>query len=463
MTSFAAPSLREYPASLWAAATVTGGLIVGLAVFAGFGVWVVTAVSVAGLLLPALLRTQTDWFVAAVLGFAFIAGRDPGVQWYEAAFGVFYLGYLSVYVGARVWTRSERLIESGVDLAILFYVAWTTLSISWALWLGAEGGALLSEWLCVASLLYYFPAKDVARRVGGERLIVVLLLLLAAFVAIRNLINYREVVLYAAIGWEFKSRVTTNEILLVTGCVGFLVFASYAHRFRTQFGWLVCFGVLFCSLIITQTRAFWVDFAFAVLWLALLVRGAPRLRLFLHLVVGGAVVVVLAYIILGNTLFVLALGFLERAASIGSSVQKDLSLISRFYEANAVMERVWLNPFTGYGPGVPFSFYDIIDDATISRTFVHNGFVGLLYKAGLIGTLPILWAWAALIWRGIRLCYSRFTSPSLVVLAALLLAMLPSATTAMQFYASDIAFVFALIAGGVSGVWYRRVDESRRA
>ena len=361
------------------------------------------------------------------------------------------LSYRALYVISRLVLNPKQIFRSFVDGAIFFYVAWTTLSLSWGLYFGADPGTALSDWLCVASLLFYFPTRDYVERTGTTRTVVIILLALALFAAVRNLINYRQVVIYATIGWEFKSRVTTNEILLVSGCVGYLTLAVRSMSWTHVLLSLTAFSISFISLIVTQTRAFWVAFAFGFVWILLLRGGRERFKLMTFSFFGGIFLTVFTYLILGDVVFTLALGILERALTIGSSVSKDLSLISRFYEADAALELFWQNPLAGWGPGGTFRFYDIIEDATIERTFIHNGYVGLLFKAGLIGTIPILTAWAILIVRGLWLSAKPKTSAWTLTPSIILVAMLLPALTAMQFYAQDIAFVFALCSGCVAG------------
>jgi hypothetical protein len=57
----------------------------------------------------------------------------------------------------------------------------------------------------------------------------------------------------------------------------------------------------------------------------------------------------------------------------------------------------------GYGFGVPFRYYSLIYESTRETTFVHNGYVGLLYRHGLIGTGLLMFAYAGSALSGLRL------------------------------------------------------------
>lgn len=420
--------------------------------------WGVLGVVISPLLAVALRRAyafaaKAPAMTGLVLSFAFLTVRASDTTWYEVVGAVYFYLALLWWLYARATSREHALLKDPLDLCLAFFIGWSLLSAVWGLQVG-KGADVMADANCILALAIYFPAREQALRKDGGRWLLYAVLLLGLYVAVRNMINYRLLVLSAVAEWQRNARVTTSEVVLLLGATGSLVLHAYAQTWRLRLVSLVGFGVMLTSLILTQTRAFWVDLVVAVGVIALLAPWQKKARTGLGvaatLLVGSAGV----YLLLGEELVEMAGNLLTRAATLNTSVLSDLSLMSRIVEARTVLDYVAANPVMGYGIGANYSFYDVIDDATLTRTFVHNGYVGMLFKAGLAGTVPLLVFWAMWIVRGLRMAV-RKAEWEVVLTTAMLIALLPSASTAMHVYARDTAFVFALCSGWLAGVYER--------
>ena len=156
------------------------------------------------------------------------------------------------------------------------------------------------------------------------------------------------------------------------------------------------------ALIITQSRGQWLALLVAVFLLFLAGRAEYRRR-FAVAAVGVIVVLSLvAVTVAGDKIDVVTSGLLGRWSTIRTSTTQDISLLSRIYEGEAVLTQVVQNPVLGHGLGVPYSKYDIITQEIWTSTWIHNGYLGLLYTYGIWGTILMSIIFASAIRRGYR-------------------------------------------------------------
>lgn len=406
--------------------------------------------------------------LAVVLGgFALISDFDEGIQAVEVVYGLYYVAFLGHWFGTRLFLYRERLFERAEDRILAFFLAWVVASVGMTILNDGSLGAAASELISLSTLSLYFPIKEVClRERSAPQVIVGVLLFLGIFTAVRNLFHFQEILMQAAAAWQIVSgRVVTNETFLLLPSLVTLVLMMYARRWPPRAGLLLAFMLFFSSLLVTQSRAYWIDFALGVLVLLVLMDRQRRGRLLLLGLAGGAGVLVLSLVLLGDVVIVVGLGLMDRLASILSASSKDISFINRFYESRAVLELIARNPIVGYGPGVPYSVYDIIDQVTLTKMFAHNGFVMIWFKYGLVGLVALLLFWGRSIWLGLRV-FRRASDPALRRLCGLiactgLIAVFPSANTSVPFYLSDTALGFAILTGWAAGLYQRSQYDAR--
>lgn len=427
----------------------------------------VVPVALVGLLVIVTWGVQQEAraYVLATAAFLITSDGPRGIQLRELIYGLYFLTFLMVHIGARVLVTPRRLFRTTADAALFFFWAWSTLSCSWALLYGATFAKVFSEWIGVTMLLFYFPTRELVRthRRGGA-IVMGVISFLALGIAIRNFVNYRQIIVEASVAWHLGvARVTANEGILVAGALVVLVLAAHAERRRVRLAFAGAFVMLFLALVMTQSRAYWIDFLVGATICPFLLRGAARRRFVVLGATGMFGLVGVAVLVFPEVITGIAAALLDRFLSLGSAVQQDISLRGRFYEARAVLEKVAQNPVLGHGLAVPFRFYEIILDATFTRTFVHNGYVGLIYKAGLIGMLPLLTAWGMFIAQGLRALRRRTDVRAAAIAGTIfLIAQLFSNSTGVGFYTDDRNLMTALAMGLCAGALARTEDAEDR-
>ncbi len=344
--------------------------------------------------------------LCAVLGgFVLVAGYSEGFQVQEVLYGLYYFAFLGHWFFTRLYLRRERLFVTGTDRAVLLFLLWAMASLGLTVLFGGSLRTGVSEWIALSMLALYFPVRDACVRYRyGPMIIFGVFCWLGLFFTLRNLSGFLQTVDAAVYAWQIaRGRVVSNETFLLIPSVLSLVVLLYVRTWGQRLVVLAALSLFFSALVLSQSRAFWVDFALVAALLFVLVDWGRKKALIGLGVAGGVGLVAVLFLFFGEFITLMAFGLVERLLSIGTAASRDISLINRFYEAQAVWDLVKQNPILGYGLGTPYQVYDIIDNATFEKAYCHNGYLGVWYRMGLLGLVPLLYVWGVSAWRGLQL------------------------------------------------------------
>lgn len=399
-------------------------------------------------------------------GFVLIIDFEEGIQAAEVLYGLYYLGFLGWWFATRLvvygeWEETFALPEAK---ALGLFLIGITLTIPLTVLFGGSLREVVSEWTALVMLAFYFPVREVcARHRHGLRWIVLILGWIGVFVAVRNMVYYQTILIATTDAFEAANkRVMINDGVLMAVALSSFVLLIFAERWRLRAALGALFLLFLAGLILTQSRTFWVAFAFGALVAYGLVGPRYRRRIVVAGVAGLFGVVAVGFAFFGDFML-LSLSYLaDRFASIGTAATDDISLVNRFLETAAVWEHIKLNPVLGYGMGVSYAFYDVVFAATRDDAFIHNQYVMLWYKFGIWGLGLMLFFWGRTAWRGVR-TYRATTLPPFAHAACLsaavcLIAFFPAAAASPPFYLSDTTLLFGVLTGLVAGA-YRRAER----
>ena len=395
----------------------------------------------------------------AVVLFGFVALTDysEGLQVTEIIYGLYLFGFLAHWYFMRLFVYRQPFIRTVPDRAIFAFLLLCTAYLPIAFLFNGNVYGIFAEWRALVLLAFYFPVKETVREHrNGAAIVLTAIAFVGLFVAVRNLINYREMLLSATQLWQIaRGRISTNDNLLMIASITGLVMLVFARRRHHQLVALAAFVMYFSGLILTQSRGYWLAFLVGAGIVWLVVDRRTKRRMFLLTAGGGIALLVVGLVFLQDYVALVYTGLIERIVSLKSAASADISLVNRFRETAAVWHKIVRNPILGYGMGVSYEFFDITRGASETDAFVHNGYVSLWYKYGLLGLGLMLTAWLGSIVRGIR-AFSVRTGPPAVRLAGLiaasaLSAFMLSCITSNPFFLNDTLFAFAILMGASSG------------
>lgn len=432
---------------------------VAAAVAGGAVLWVLPALLVGAGAVAFLLRFPLAPSAAFILGFPLIASYSTGLTPGELVYGLYLVGYLALWFFVRLIVYEERVLYTATDWALLLFLVGATLSAVLPRLIGGPGStaAAFGEWSSLIMIAGYFPVKEaVWRYPAGLRVVLTSLLAVAAFFLLRNVFQFRELALQATQVWQVaRGRVSANEVFMLLPALGALTAAVSAHSGRHRVRWIVVAGLFLGGLLLTQSRGYWVDYAFGFFLLAVLAPALWRRRLLAYALLCGGGVLLLGWAFLGSLMELLLAGITERILSILTSADQDISLINRFFETDAVIAMAKRSPLLGWGLGAEYYGHDIIAEGAYTRQFVHNGYVGLWFKTGIWGVALMGCYWASTVRRGLRLF--RTSAPTAVRATGLmvsvgLLSLLPSILTSSPFFVEDQLLLVGVLGGVVAGL-----------
>ena len=411
-----------------------------LAILGGVGFWY-------------LLRNPLLHLSLVIASFALVADFEEGIDVWEVLFGLFYASYLGIWFFRRVFLQREKLLESTIDRLVVAILLLVTVHVfvGW-LW-GAAIANALREWQSWTMIAFYFPVKDACRRYpNGTKAILTVIVAAALFVTVRNVIQLKSFVSSAGEIWQItkKGRIIANEIILVSGSLVALALVTHFRRLRSLAPTSLLLITFLLGLILTQSRGYWLGFAFGALAMEMLSDRAGRSRVAAISAVSLGVGLAFVFFLFGDFATLLFAGLLDRVLSLAAGAS-DMSLVNRMLEISAAWQWIRVNPILGYGLGTEFSFFDLTISGTRTWAFIHNGYVGLLYKFGIPGTIVIMSFWIGSIVRGIRSIRVKgldsWNMRGCLVAVGVLASLLVSGMTANPFFLSDTLLVFGVFGG----------------
>jgi O-antigen ligase len=454
---------------LYPVVLIRGALIIGLVLILAISAFIPSAAP----FVPFVLLTATaGWFLFrhpdvnlfVVIGsFVFVARFDEGVDIFEVAYTLFYAGYLVQWFFRRVVLSPEPLVRSYVDILVLTFLVLVTFYAGIGFVFGAGLINVVAELQSWTLLAFYFPIKEaVERSESGAKWLIITLAAVGVMVVLRNLWMLNQLLSSATQAWQItvKGRIVANEMLMVVPAFCMLVMAMTAGRRKSQLVYFGLFLIMLFGIIVTQGRGYWLGLAFGLGVLFLIVDSRMRKAMLGWGALGLVGCSALIFLLFGEYALLLAAGLVSRLLSIGSAATSDISLLGRFIEWKSAMADVFKNPILGYGMGVPISYYDLSHTATMVRPWIHNGYISLWFKYGILGLGLMLTLTGLSIRNAIRAAGQARSSRLIRVCgytaAAGLCSLLVSTIPSNAWYNSDTILMLAVLTGMSSGCYARK-------
>ena len=412
-----------------------------------------------------LVKHPDQFLYLAIAGFALISSHEAGIQITEILYSLILFGFLGYWYLDKLYLRKERLIYTSVDWALTLFLLYALVSSTWAVFMGAKISTIIGESLVLIMMAFYFPVKNLIKENASKAIYILIAIgFLGVFASIRNIFEYVGGLTSAEKLYQIATgRASLNEVLLMMPALGAFTFLLYEKRWKYKFFLAGFFVLFFVSLIMTQSRGYWLAFFAGALALFLLTDFKKKGGILFFLFSGIAGFLFAGFLLFPAYLPLVLGGIIDRLASLGTALTSDISLVNRFYEAKAAFEYVKVNPILGYGIGTPYSYFNIIYDHNREWSFIHNGYVGLWFKYGIIGLGLFMYFWLMSIYSGISTFKKHKTRDTLsVILLASAICMIGEllvANTSTPFQSEDILLMLTLMGALIAGIKASR-DES---
>lgn len=400
--------------------------------------------------------------VVIVASTSAIGNSAGGPSAFQILFGGLMVGYVALWYGLTT-LAGRTLVRSWPDLAYVLFIGagvlfWAPLGVL----NGAAGTDLRSDLTILLALMLFLPAREVCTRYRfGPSLLAALLIGLGVFATLDNLFRLYGVLTGATELYEIVDvRISSGEIQ-ITGALFLALLHAATTSSRALRGLLlVVSALLLGGLVLAKSRGPWLT---AIIGLAVALALMPphrRGQTVRSFVVTLVAVAALSWFALRDQLSLIAVGLGKRLGSISTAATQDISLLNRYAETRAAWEAILESPVFGFGWGVPVVRFDWIAKMTFDSGFLHNGYVWLWHRVGLIGLVCFGSFLASVLYLGGRSARSGDAPDTDRISAAAgtgsLLAFLILAIPSNPFVVLDQVIVVVLTLALLSGLAMRR-------
>lgn len=374
---------------------------------------------------------------------------SEGVTIEELVF-LFFTTLLSLFYFFIPLITGRLDLSTPIDKLFLFFILILPAYSLLGLLNGANAYNALGELTYFAGIFTYFAFKNYFHNELFKNSILCLLGLVLLYVMVRNAYYYQQIILQAYMPWQLeKARVASNEVFILLA----LVFSTVAVLLvKNYFSKLILFTIFigaFASLILTQSRGYWIAYTFSVLIIFFYTERRYKKNIVLYFILIFGTGIVISNLFFPDYFELITTALIERFKSIGSSTQIDISVLERIDETKRVFSKIVINPIVGYGFGVEYIKYIFFERIHVATSYVHNGYLAAWYKLG----LPGLFLFLSIYFYTIKNCYFIYKKHFVVLhkiislsIIATLFAMLLVNITSPQFLQFDSILLMTLFA-----------------
>ncbi len=386
-----------------------------------------------------ILADDERWLLVSIVSHLLLflrvsagSGENPAIGIPEIIFSAIFFPGLLLWFAKRLYAH-EIFVKGWEDIILIAFLIYALLGIFVSASQGFSLEKGIREFLLFVPLLFIFPVRKEAEKKNGRTLMIWALLLMSAAVGLVIITRYRLDLLAAKYLWQVVgNRQQKEESLYMSSII--ILFAFVVGNRYSKTILLPLLALEMFALAITFSRGYWITTVLGLLGLLFFLKGQARRRMMRLTVVGVLFAAVVGIVVLPQIFGSFLTGLAERLTSISTNA---LTLHSRLVESEAVLQKVSLSPVIGYGLGSLFSYFDVITHLDIRTWYIHNGYLFLLFKFGIVGFVLFISMYMKRVVTLVRLWQgTSFTDENPFVSAILLISlmMLFISVTSPQFY-----------------------------
>lgn len=366
--------------------------------------WLAIVIPLALMAVLVLIMRPKVWIALFLVSLpALLTEGGKGLSVLEIVIGGFFTASVVLWLIWRMAAGGPPLVRNWFDVLILTFIIVSSLNVVLAVSNGITSIEWFSEWLLFTLMLYYFPLREYFGRDDHDFEQLLLWFAIASVaLAMYSVYDYKqrmaEGIVYA---WQFSA---SRSALL--GPVFLIAIVMCLSRFfhmknRWRYGLILISSVNAVALFLTFTRTLWVTFFLCLAIMMLFFTWRQNLRLVAGIILTTWVVVASAYAVNPHFASIAIKVITKRFASSAQLAGGDRSFESRVVEASYAWRKIKQYPF-GSGLRVPVVIKTPIDFHTIRSSFIHIGYVALVYKVGFPMAFLFFFALGLQFWMAVR-------------------------------------------------------------
>jgi O-antigen ligase len=395
------------------------------------------------------VRNPSLWIFSIFIFHIIILIPSEGISIWEVLYALYAFG-ITVLWAFNKWYRHEIILQSfGDRTCFLFFIICCISYVPAIIW-KADAFKWLRELVMFLPYFLYLPFREALIKERKRTLLALGtgFLILSIYIAFTNYLNYKNAANTALYSWQLLAgRQHADEPLFMTGILFGSVFYLYARTARIKLMTLVLISFYVTALILTFSRGYWFGAALGIVVLLMVLQRKPRIEL-LYTIVGVILAVTLIILFaFGNYGSSVLDTIIQRAGGQGLSVIQDPSLRARYLETQSVIQYIARNPIVGYGLGASFFYHNPLSQTYHETVYIHNVYLFLWFKLGIIGLVLFLLTYMYHLWEAIKMIRKYQSSLEYFLLCAIIslfIVMLVISITSPQFISRDSILVIAV-------------------
>lgn len=356
--------------------------------------WLIPSIAFGIGLVTLMIRYPKVWLGVFMLSMPFfLTDSGVGVSATEVVFGTTFTLAIILWMMWRLNDQSRPLIKSWADFLLILFILAAMANILIALQNNVEPFGWGIDWSYFLLMLYYFPLREeFGRDEETFRQFLTLIALTSIAIALYSAYIFRtrmaENMVYAFQIAQARS-VVLGPLILLAICIGIVMVFNVHRKMKlvTLFVVLVNAG----ALVLTYTRTLWVLLFLCIGMIMYFLTVRQNMRLLLTISVAVISTVCILFV-MSPRLTLLGLKFMTNRITTSSQLSGgDRSFETRLIEAGEAWRHIKEEPLGGNGLRSKFISWQSIEQWHHDSSFVHVGYVGLIYRLG-IPTALIMFA-----------------------------------------------------------------------
>lgn len=323
-------------------------------------------------------------YTFAVMIGLFFHARSEGVSVLDVVSAAFFNGSIYMWFINSVFIKKEKAALNLGDWLILAFFILLLFNSIISFFNNSNLMIWIREYLMISIILIYFPLRTIIKtRQDLIKFMVFLSFVIIGVGMYQGYLYYTKlneiIVQYA---FELKTGVNVNQTLYTIASIFGFVFTFNQLKRKYEISIMLFTGITIISLVATFSRTFWVILAVFIIGMFIFFPLNKKVKILNYLLIVLLIFFGLAFLLMKENLFIYIQVIIERFVSSADGKQ-DLSVVARLVEWEQVIKLILQNPLGGNGFGKNFYFYSPIELITVSTDIIHNGYLFILYRAGI--------------------------------------------------------------------------------
>lgn len=411
-------------------------------------------------------KLQRIWIYSILLSSPlYLRSGDEGVAIIDLIFAGYYFGTLYLWLFWGILVARKNLFRNIADFFLIAFFVFGFVLVFVSHLNGVHIVDSLREFVLISFVLFYFPIRE---NFSEKKHLIIFSFIFSFSVLLNALGQFYDYYKGISSGLQYayqllsSTKIRINQTIFSFAILSGSVLMLMKQKIATRIWLAIIIISSSIALVTTFSRTFW---AITIVIFGIYLLVLP-FKYKLRLVLSG--VLVLTSIFVASQLF-----FKERADVVIQVIEnrflstskgaKDLSLIARFKEYDAVISKIQEYPLHGNGFFKKFRFYDVLEQETKTTTIIHNGYLFLFYRVGIpLGLLFIFCVFYFFIksLKNIYLSDDLFYKFIAICAMTGLSVMIISGFTSSQFLYRDGTFLFA-ISFSLVEISYQNIEQNR--